>query len=87
MPSETPRGGCTRDSVSRQAENAIKLKSSIELIEQTVLEVAGKALYKPLLLNVTEGIAYEYLGKVPCGRRQFYEIRQKFFYTLSKKRG
>ena len=84
--SDTPRGGCTSDSVSRQAEIAIRLKERIQLIEHTAFKVAGGQMYRQLLLNVTDGVPYEHL-EVACGRRQFYEMRHKFFFLLHRKKG
>lgn len=55
-----------------------------KLIEDTARAV-DEAIAPYLLKNITEGITFEYLG-VPCGRRQFYEKRQQFFFELSKKR-
>ena len=46
---------------------------------------ADEEISRWLLMNVTEGIAYEYLD-VPKGRRQFYESRKYFFYLLSLKK-
>lgn len=34
--------------------------------------------------NITTGIKFEYLGFIPIGRKQFYQIRRYFFYLLSK---
>ena len=63
-----------------------KLRCDIELIEQAAIEAAGAASYRYLLLSVTQGIAYEYLSNPPFGRRQFYQMRRKFFYLLHEKR-
>ena len=42
-------------------------------------------LYPYILKNVTEDITYEHMG-VPCGRRQFYFMRRKFFCLLDRKK-
>lgn len=55
------------------------------LIEQASRE-AEPNICQYILKNVTQGVPYEYMD-VPCGRRQFYEQRRKFFYLLSKKKG
>ncbi len=39
-----------------------------------------------LLKNIRWGLTYEKLGSVPLGRRQFYDLRRKFFFVLSEKR-
>lgn len=61
-----------------------ELRDKCALVEQAAIE-ADAELYQYLLKNVTQGIPYEYMP-VPCGRRQFYELRRKFFFLLSKKR-
>ena len=67
-----------------QAIKVDKLSDDVKLIEDTINEV-DNTIYKQLLENITENVPYEYL-QVPCGRRQFYIARRKFFYLLSQKR-
>lgn len=55
------------------------------MIEQAARE-ADPALAAYIVRNVTTGMPYEHLGIVPCGRRQFYQARRKFFYLLSLKK-
>lgn len=55
-----------------------------ELIEQTAIAV-NDGIYRYIIKNVTQGIKYEYMD-VPCGRRQFYEARKRFFRMLAQKR-
>lgn len=69
----------------QQMAQANKLSRDIGLIEQTAQEAVG-GLYPFLLKNVTEDITYEHMG-VPCGRRQFYFMRRKFFCLLDRKKG
>jgi hypothetical protein len=38
-----------------------------------------------IIKNVVDGTPYEYFD-VPCGRRQFYELRRVFFSNLYKLR-
>lgn len=61
-----------------------KALENCRLIED-VAKAAGGYIWKYILKNVTEGIAYEYMN-VPCGRRYFYEIRKKFFFMLSQRK-
>ena len=61
-----------------------KLEKEIELIEDCVKSV-GAEITEYLLKSVTKDISYEVLF-VPCGRRQFYEIKRKFFKLLDEKR-
>ena len=34
------------------------------------------------MVSVTKNRGYERLGRVPCGRRQFYAIRRAFYVEL-----
>ena len=79
-----PRGNFVGNPTESQAIDNLKLQKEIELIEQTAKE-ADEEISRWLLMNVTEGIAYEYLD-VPKGRRQFYESRKYFFYLRSLKK-
>ena len=69
----------------QQTDKTNKLSRDIGLIEQTAQEAVG-GLYPFILKNVTEDITYEHMG-VPCGRRQFYFMRRKFFCLLDQKKG
>lgn len=40
------------------------------------------ALRRCLLVSVTQNRGYERLGRVPCGRRQFYAYRRAFYVEL-----
>lgn len=72
--------------VEKQAMKNELAQKDISLIENTINEtVQGEQMRKCLLNAVTTGTTYEYMD-VPCGRRQFYEARRKFFYLLSLKR-
>lgn len=52
----------------------------VALIEQSA-RAADPGLWRELLRNVTRGVSYERLG-APCGRRQFYDARRRFFLEL-----
>ena len=73
------------DSGKQHNDKAKKLSRDIHLIEKTAQEAVGE-LFPFLLKNVTEDISYEHMG-VPCGRRQFYFMRRKFFCLLNQKKG
>jgi len=66
-----------------------KKEKDCELIEQTAMET-DNALYKPLLYNVTSGVSYDQMKamgiEIFCGKNQFYDKRQKFFYLLNKRK-
>lgn len=72
------------DSTAMIMLKRIELAEKCALVERTAQEVCGNT-YSPLLKNVTEGVRYESMPTY-TGRRQFYENRRKFFYSLAKKR-
>lgn len=78
-------GGKIGDSTGSLAIKRVELKKKCETIEQAAAE-ANSFIAKWIIESVTTGIAYSYLN-VPCGRRQFYEARKKFFFLLSYKKG
>ena len=85
--------GCVKSdssasSVERDGEKALKYSTVIDLIESTLKEACGEnvGMYPYILKAVTQGFTWERLPDCPCGRRQFYELRRKFFYLLSLKR-
>lgn len=83
----TPHSTAISDPTAAAAMQAAKCSEAIDLIENCVCEACGcSAVYDALLTNVTRGTAYEYLPHVPTGRRQFYEMRRKFFFLLSNKK-
>ena len=82
---EGGRSGRVSDATADIAIRREMLQKDLELIEQAAFE-AGEELYSYIVSNVADGVPYEYLG-VPVGRRQFYEIRRKFFFILSSKKG
>lgn len=60
----------------------------IKIIEESLSDAEpNEAVREFLRKAIRWGLSYEKLGAVPVGRRQFYEIRRKFFYILSQKRG
>lgn len=87
-----PRGSETGDPTSRIAMRSSVLRSNIDLIESTAL-TAGEDLAEFILYAVTnEGVTYKYLtcgqcklGKIPCGRNEYYQRRRMFYYLLSKR--
>ena len=67
-------------------------KGNIDLIERTAL-IAGENLVEFILYAVTnEGVTYKYLtggrcklGRIPCGKNEYYQRRRMFYYLLSKR--
>lgn len=82
-----PKGGINTSSpVEQQAIDNNQLIDAINLIDDTVnATVDDEKMRKCILQAVTLGTSYERM-KVPCGRRQFYELRRKFFYLLAQKK-
>ena len=89
---DMPHGTSTGDPTPRIAMRSSILRSNLNLIENTAL-LAGQDLAEFILYAVTnEGTTYNYLsggrcplGKIPCGRNQYYQMRRLFYYLLSKR--
>lgn len=81
-----PKGGHS-DPTAAAAGRREHLLKRISAIERCA-KAAGKENADGLLRGViTRGSSYEILqvkGHVFCGRRQFYEMRQKFFWLLDR---
>ncbi len=80
-----PGTGGISDPTFNVAARVEKLARDIRMIEQAAIE-ADASIWKYIIYNVADEIPYEKLDKPPCGRRQFYEARRKFFYLLSLKK-
>ena len=89
---DMPHGNSTGDPTARIGMRSSILRGNIDIVESTAL-IAGQELAEYLLYAVTnEGITYNYLrsdrcklGRIPCGRNQYYQMRRLFYYLLSKK--
>ena len=79
-----PKGTQIGSAVENQIIKLYDLNDDVKVIEDTAAE-ADDTISGYIIKNVTESIPYEYMD-VPCGRRQFYQARRKFFFLLSKKR-
>lgn len=73
------------DPTAYMAIDILRLRKEIDMIEKTAYEIAGR-MAPQMIASVTRNIPYERLS-VPCGRRQFYELRRKFYYLLHMKKG
>lgn len=66
-----------------KAINAAQLSHDVDMIDTALRLASDTATYEFLKKNVTQkNMPYERLGAVPMGRRQFYEMRAKFFHIL-----
>lgn len=64
------------------SEKALRLCYSLGQIDHALeLTTENEVVRSHLLRSVTENINYDLLD-IPMGRRQFYELRRKFFYIL-----
>lgn len=62
-----------------------KYIQDINMIETALHIVTNVGTYEPLKKHITnKNMPYERLGAVPMGRRQFYNMRSKFFDTLQR---
>lgn len=66
----------------RYAELKTHKPKQAAMIEQAA-RTAEPELWPYILRNVTQGVPYHAL-LIPCGRRQFYEKRRRFFVELDK---
>lgn len=84
-PSGMPSASGCSNPTAKRAESREREKEDVALIERCVKLACGSdvGLITPLLRNVTQGTPYEYMP-VPSGRRQFYNLRHKFFCILDR---
>lgn len=86
---DMPHGNNVGDPTAMTAIKTSALKSKIELIEHTAM-IAGRESWQHLLYGVTNEVTYEYLrhgrneklGRIPCGRNQYYQMRRLFYYLV-----
>lgn len=67
------------------SKKAAEYSHDISRIEAALHSVTNDATYKQLKKHITNrNMPYERLGIVPMGRRQFYDMRRRFFEELAK---
>ncbi len=67
----------------RTALKAIQLSKNIDLIDRALALTADEPVRNYLKQSVINPrISYDSFDIIPMGRRQFYEMRRKFFYIL-----
>ena len=70
-----------------KTEQARRYAQDIDRIETALHLTTDAGTYEFLKKHVIfQNMPYERLGAVPIGRRQFYNLRQKFFNTLMRLR-
>lgn len=86
-----PRGGGqTSDPVAATAAKRERLLNDVRIIEQAAkaaCEKEGEGMYSALIMAVTtkSGVQAVFANpntRPPCGERQFYALRRKFFWIL-----
>ena len=76
------------DSTSETAIRMVEIEDKCAMIDKCINIVCDSAsLEKYLRLGVCYGFTFYQLEEegIPCGKNMYYDIRQKFFYELSKK--
>ena len=78
------KGNHISDPVQERSDKAMRLRADVEMIDLALEQTAAEPVRGYIKKSVTLGTSFEYLGRVPCGRQQFYEFRRKFFWHLAK---
>jgi hypothetical protein len=77
------------DPTERAVELAEKYRNKIAMVDKAAKE-ADAVLAPYIILNATQGLSFDRLDsygkRPPCGKNQFYEARQKFFWLLDQVR-
>ena len=76
------------DSTSETAMRMVEIENKCKMIEDCIgLACDGSGIERWLRLGVCYGFTiYQLLDdKMPCGKNMYYQIRQRFYYELSKK--
>lgn len=80
-----PHGHDPGDPTGKKALRALQLRDDIEIVEKCVEACVVEAAREALLANVTRGTAPE-MYSIPYSRRQFYELRRRFFFLLDQEK-
>ena len=85
-PEVVAMGGVPGKPTEQKAMRALQLRSETDLIDRCIAEACGDdvGLTEQMKKNITLGVGFDSLGYVPCGVRQFYQCRRKFFFILDK---
>lgn len=76
------------DSTSETAMRMVEIENKCKMIEDCIgIACDGSGIERWLRLGVCYGFTiYQLLDdKMPCGKNMYYQIRQRFYYELSKK--
>ena len=84
------KNGTYSDPTANAAEVREYFTDRMDMVRDCCHKAASEIIAKCIFDAVTNGYSYDQLcskREVPCGRRQFYEARQRFFWHLSCARG
>lgn len=76
------------DSTSETAIRMVEIEDKCAMIDKCInIACDSVSLEKYLRLGVCYGFTFHQLEEegIPCGKNMYYDIRQKFYYELSKK--
>ena len=76
------------DSTSETAIRMVEIEDKCNLIDKCInIACDASAIDRFLRLGVCYGFTYYQLKEdgMPCGKNMYYDIRQRFYYELSKK--
>lgn len=76
--------------VEEMAIRRMELKKKVDIIDTAAACVAdSEIMRKFLIMGVTHHLSYETLKTqgIPCGRRQYHELRRSMIYCVSQKIG
>lgn len=82
------QAGNDYDSTSETAIRMVEIEDKCKVIDKCInLACDSSSLEKYLRLGVCYGFTYYQLidEGMPCGKNMYYDIRQRFYYELSKK--
>lgn len=82
------QNGNNYDSTSETAIRMVEIENKVNMIDDIIhIACDGSNLDKWVRLGVCYGFTFYQLqdDKIPCGRKMYNGIRQRFYYELSKK--
>ncbi len=80
------QGGAAASKTENLAMRLAEIDEKIQLVDTALVKAVDgdKGILEFLKKHVTTKTTYEYLGRMPCGRKKFYQYRRRFFIELDK---
>ena len=84
---DTPGGGTRKDGLEQEAIRNVMYQKDCEMIEQAAIAAAPE-IYQYIIKSVSKDLPYRYieydekLGRIPCGKTDFYGYRRLFYHFL-----